>query len=174
GPPRAGTVRASGLPAIWAPIATAHRQRRKRAHLPRVGRIDRRLLACGASGAARPATLRTVPPGYSTLVAAGRRGHVLGRGAPDIDAGEQEQPHHGAEGPVRGGELEAEMLLGRELSELGGDQADDEDRRADDHVRAVEAGRHEEGGAVDVAREVEAGVAVFVGLHRREGETKRD
>src|SRR5262249_44424431 len=82
------------------------------------------------------------------LVAAGSRGRGLGPGAQDIDAGKQEQPNHVDEVPVPGAELEAEMLLGREVSELGADQADDQERRADDHMRAVEAGRHEEGGAV--------------------------
>ena len=44
-------------------------------------------------------------------VAAGRRAAP----APDVDAGEQEQPHHVDEVPVPGGELEAEMLLRREV-----------------------------------------------------------
>ena len=37
--------------------------------------------------------------------------HRRGAVAPDIDADEQEQPHHVDEMPVPGGEFEAEMLL---------------------------------------------------------------
>src|ERR1700722_13282296 len=92
---------------------------------------------------------------------------------PDIDAGKQEQPHDVDEMPVPGGELEAEMLRRRELPRRGTDQADDEEDRADDHVEAVEAGRHEEGGAVDVAAEIERRVAVFPGLHAGEREPER-
>src|SRR5215475_13587813 len=71
--------------------------------------------------------------------------------APDIDAGKQEQPHHVDEVPVPGGELEAEVLLRREMAQISADQAHDQKDRADDHVSAVEAGRHEERGAVDIA-----------------------
>ena len=39
----------------------------------------------------------------------------------------------------------------REVAGVGADQADDQEDRADQHMRAVEAGRHEEGRAVDVA-----------------------
>ena len=52
--------------------------------------------------------------------------------APDVDAGEQEQPHHVDEVPVPGGELEAEMLLRREVARIGAEQADDQEDRADD------------------------------------------
>src|SRR5450756_1056481 len=95
-------------------------------------------------------------------------------GAPHIYAGEQEQPHHVDEMPIPGGKLEAEMLLGIEVAGQRADQADDEEDRADDHMGAVEAGRHEEGGAVDVAFEAERRVRVFVGLHAGEGEPEQD
>src|SRR6476619_3652890 len=87
---------------------------------------------------------------------------------PDIDADEQEEPHHVNEVPVPGGEFEAEMLPRGEVAPIGPQQADDEEDRADDDVGAMEAGRHEEGGAVDVALEAEAGVAVFDGLDAAE------
>ena len=95
-------------------------------------------------------------------------------GAPHIYAGEQEQPHHVDEMPVPGGEFEAEVLGGREVAVDGAEQADDQEDRADDHMRAVEAGRHEEGGAVDIAAVVERGVRIFVGLHAGEGEAEQD
>src|SRR6266545_5378601 len=93
---------------------------------------------------------------------------------PHINAGKQEDPDDVNEMPVPSGELEAEMLRRREMSEIGTKQAHDQKRRADDDVRAMEAGGHEESGAVDVATEVEPRVAVFVGLHAGECQTKHD
>src|ERR1043166_8424119 len=82
--------------------------------------------------------------------------------APDIDAGEQEQPDHVDEVPVPGGELEAQMLLRREVAGIGAPQAHAQEDSADQHMEAVKAGRHEEGRAIDVAREVEQRMAVFI------------
>src|SRR5687768_6278608 len=70
--------------------------------------------------------------------------------APDVDADEQEQPDDVDEVPVPSGRLEAEMLLRLEMALIGADQADDQEDRADDHMGAVEAGRHEEGRGVDI------------------------
>ena len=58
-------------------------------------------------------------------------GHGFRAVAPDIDADEQEQPHHVDEMPVPGGEFEAEMLGRREMSGIGADQADDQEDGAD-------------------------------------------
>ena len=74
---------------------------------------------------------------------------MTGPCAPDIDAGEQEQPHHVDEVPVPGRRLEAEMAGGRELAGDGADQAHRQEDGADDDMEAVEARRHEEGRAVD-------------------------
>src|SRR5580693_9352371 len=98
---------------------------------------------------------------------------ALNRGAPgtpDIDAGEQEQPYHVDEMPVPGREFEAQMLLRRKLAELGAEQADDQEYCADDDVRAVEAGRHEKGGAVDRIRKGERRMIIFPGLNAGEAE----
>ena len=59
-------------------------------------------------------------------------------GTPNVDAREQEQPHHVDEMPVPSGEFEAEMPLRRELPARR-EQADDQEDRADDDVEAVEA-----------------------------------
>src|SRR3546814_4492963 len=59
---------------------------------------------------------------------------------------EQEQPHHVDEMPVPGSRLEAEVLLWREIAIVEPLQADGEEDGAHHHVKAVEAGRHEEGG----------------------------
>src|ERR1700726_2618268 len=58
-------------------------------------------------------------------------------GAPDIDADEQEQPHHVDEVPVPGGELEAEVLGRAELAGIGAYQAHDQEDGADQHVDTV-------------------------------------
>src|SRR3984957_18974923 len=92
--------------------------------------------------------------------------------APPINAGDQEQPHHVDEVPIPGSELEAEMLRRRELSGQGAEQADDQKDRADDDMRAVEAGRHEERRTVKTTREVECRVGIFPGLHAGEAQAE--
>src|SRR5690606_22691004 len=84
--------------------------------------------------------------------------------APDIDAGKEEEPHHVDEVPVPGGSLEAEMMLRRELPGKRAAEADREEDGADEHMEAVEAGRHVEGRAIDVAREGELRMVVLIGL----------
>ena len=88
---------------------------------------------------------------------------------PDIDADEQEQPHDVDEMPVPGGGLEAEVMIRLEMPEISAEQTHREEDGADDHVRAVEAGRHEEGRAIDIAGEGERGMGIFVSLHAGEG-----
>src|SRR5690606_36309797 len=95
-------------------------------------------------------------------------------GTPDIDDGEQEQPDDVDEVPVPGRGLEPDVFLRREVSGIGPVEADDQEDRADDDVKAMEARRHEEVGAVDVAGEAEGGVAVLVGLEDREQDAEAD
>src|SRR5690348_9295356 len=116
----------------------------------------------------------TRPPPCSTGARNLLHAKTAAAGAPDVDADEQEQPDHVDEMPVPGGELEAEMLLRREMAAIGADQADDQEHGADQHMEAMEAGRHEEGRAVHISREVEGGVGVFVGLHSSEARTEED
>ena len=47
--------------------------------------------------------------------------------------------------------------VGRELAGDGAEQADRQEDRADDHMEAVEAGRHEEGRAIDRLEVARAG-----------------
>ena len=54
------------------------------------------------------------------------------------------------------------------------DQADGQEDRADDDVEAVEAGRHEEGRAIDVAGKAKGRVAVFIGLKDGEQHAQHD
>src|ERR1700722_14751220 len=82
-------------------------------------------------------------------------------GAPHVDAGKQEQPHDVDEMPVPGGEFEAQMLRRLELAGERARKADDQEDRTDNDMGAVEAGRHEESGTVNVARIVERRVRVF-------------
>src|SRR3954464_272857 len=94
--------------------------------------------------------------------------------APDVDADEQEQPHAVDEMPVPGCRLEAEMLLRPEVALIGANEADDQEDRADDDVRAVEARRHEEGRGVDILGEVEGSVGIFIGLDAGEQHAEQD
>src|SRR3546814_5292311 len=67
----------------------------------------------------------------------------------DVDEQEQAQPHHVDEVPVPGHRLEREVVVLAEVA-LGAAQPDDREHdRAQGHVRAVEAGEHEERRAVD-------------------------
>src|SRR5579859_6569685 len=100
-----------------------------------------------------------------------------------VDEGEQEQPHHVDEVPVPGGRLEAEVLLRREAAGQQPRQADRQEDRPNQHVEAVEAGRHEEGRAVEagVRRALAAeeivvleDVVVLVGLDRGEQHAQAD
>src|SRR5688572_10246843 len=68
--------------------------------------------------------------------------------APDVDRGEEEQPDHVDEVPVPGRSLEAEMLPRREVALIDAHEIDDQEDRANQHVEAMEAGRHEEGAAI--------------------------
>src|SRR5262245_4799838 len=100
--------------------------------------------------------------------------HARSARTPDVNARKQEDPHDVDEMPVPGGELETEMLSRREVSEIGAEQTDDQKRRANDDMRAMESGRHKECGAMDVAAESKPFVAVFVGLHAGESQAKRN
>src|SRR5215471_19296036 len=101
-------------------------------------------------------------------------GSVRGARSPYIYAGEQEKPHDVNKVPVPGGEFKPQMLLGRELSGHGAHQAHDQENRPDDDMGAVESGRHEESGAVDMARIMKRGVHVFVSLDAGEREAEGD
>src|ERR1700720_2284867 len=94
--------------------------------------------------------------------------------APDINAGEQKQPHDVDEVPVPGREFKSEMLGRLELSCYGAEQADDQKDGADDYMGTVKPGRHEESGAIDVARIVEHRVLVFPRLHAGEAQPQGD
>src|SRR5579872_1144815 len=95
-------------------------------------------------------------------------------GAPHINAGKQKQPHHVNEVPVPGGKLEAKMLGRREMTGIDAHQAYDQKDGADQDMETVEAGRHEEGGAIDVAGKAERGVAIFISLHAGEACAEND
>src|SRR5262249_16716602 len=93
---------------------------------------------------------------------------------PHINARKQENPDDVDKMPVPGGKLETEMLGGSEMSKIDTNEAHDQERRAYDHVGAVESGSHEERGTVDVAAVVKPCVAVFVSLDAGKGQAKRD
>src|ERR1044071_710756 len=94
--------------------------------------------------------------------------------APDVYAGEQEQPDHVDEMPIPGGKFEAEVLLWSEMPRHGAEQTNDQEDRTDDDVGPVKSGCHEESGAVDVAAEMEGRVRVFESLHAGKGQPQQD
>jgi len=86
----------------------------------------------------------------------------------------RELPPAPLEVPVPGRRLEADVVFGREVTLDRPDQADEQEQRSDDHVKAVKARRHVEVRAVDVAREAEGGVAVFISLEKGEEHAEND
>src|SRR5580658_2486732 len=70
-------------------------------------------------------------------------------GAPQVDAAEQEQPNDVDEMPVPGRELEPDVMARRKLAGPSAREANEQENHADDDVRAMKAGRHEEGRAID-------------------------
>eukprot|EP01088_Endostelium_zonatum_P004172 TRINITY_DN15393_c0_g1_i1.p1 TRINITY_DN15393_c0_g1~~TRINITY_DN15393_c0_g1_i1.p1 ORF type:complete len:297 (+),score=-1.57 TRINITY_DN15393_c0_g1_i1:1-891(+) len=76
--------------------------------------------------------------------------------------------------PIPGGGLEAEMLARGEVALVRADQADREEDGADQDVETVEAGRHEEGGAIVDPLEGEGRVHVFIRLDAAEQHAERN
>src|SRR5262245_8355062 len=110
----------------------------------------------------------------SNVVRRTSAGRIVASSPPHIDAGEQEQPHHVYKVPVPGRSLEAEMQLRRERTAHRPDQAHRGEDGADDDVEPVEAGRHEEGRAIDVVGEAEACMHVLIGLAHGEQDAEDD
>ena len=104
--------------------------------------------------------------------------------APHINAGEEEEPDNVDEMPVPRRRLETEMAGGGELAGHGAEQAHGQEDGSDDDMEAVEAGRHEEGRAVNglkiagARRQRRMGGAFGEGLRRQmieaEGEGRMD
>src|SRR3546814_2706612 len=66
------------------------------------------------------------------------------------------------------------MLLRGEMTLIGAHEADDQEDRADQNVKAVEARRHIEGRAVVALPEAEGRMGIFIGLDRREDGAEDD
>ena len=84
--------------------------------------------------------------------------------APDVDAGEEEEPDHINKVPVPSCGFKSDMSFGCEVPCLKAEEANREEDRTDHNVEAMEACRHEEVCTVDVSSKTEGSVAVFVGL----------
>src|SRR3546814_13857003 len=102
------------------------------------------------------------------------RGDRRAPAAPDIDDDEEEQPHDVDEVPIPRRGFETEMLLRGEMALIGPHEADDQEDRADQNVKAVEARRHIEGRAVVALPETERRVHIFIGLDRRDDRAEAD
>src|SRR3546814_4456470 len=66
------------------------------------------------------------------------------------------------------------MLLRGEMTLIGAHEADDQEDRADQNVKAVEARRHIEGRAVVALHEAEGRMGIFIGRDRREDGAEDD
>src|SRR5919202_4732726 len=62
----------------------------------------------------------------------------------DVDRRVDHDPHYVHEVPVDPSDLDAVVVLGREMAAEGADRHEEQDRQADEDVRAVEAGQAEE------------------------------
>src|ERR1700722_2459291 len=76
--------------------------------------------------------------------------------------------------PVPGGELEPNVMLWSELAPEGAHETDKEEDHADNDMRAVKAGRHEESGAIDRILKAERRVDIFVTLGEHEQHAEGD
>src|SRR5438132_9466780 len=70
-------------------------------------------------------------------------GHLT-RSSEDVDRREDDDPHHVDEVPVDPADLDAVMVLRGEVPAEGADRHEEQDREADEHVAAVQAGEAEE------------------------------
>src|SRR3546814_4580393 len=95
------------------------------------------------------------------------RGDRRAPAAPDIDDDEEEQPHDVDEVPIPRRGFETEMLLRGEMARIGPHEADDQEDRADQNVKAVETRRHIEGRAVVALHENERSLNIYKGQARR-------
>src|SRR5215472_1299578 len=92
----------------------------------------------------------------------------------DVDRREDDDPHHVDEVPVDPADLDAVMVLGREVPSEGADRHEGEDRQPDEDVAAVEAGEAEEDGGERAVARVEADAHVLVQLPDQEGEAHEE
>src|SRR5688572_31129235 len=95
-----------------------------------------------------------------------------------VDEDEETEPDDVDEVPVPGHGLEREVLARREVALQATQPDHGQHDRADHHVQAVEAGQHEERGAVDARSELQTelviGVAVLHDLNAEEDEAEQE
>ncbi len=94
--------------------------------------------------------------------------------APDVDCDKQEQPNNVHKVPVPSRGFETEVVGRREVAAIDAQQADEQEDGADDDVETVEAGRHEEVRAINVAAKAKGRVAVLISLEYGEDQAKAD
>ena len=94
-----------------------------------------------------------------------------------IDKRKQKQPDHIHEVPIPAHRFKGEMVFWGEMSPETTQQHDSQHDRSHSHVRAVEAGQHKEGRAVDSGSQAQAqlvvGMYVLNGLKGQEGRAQR-
>ena len=94
--------------------------------------------------------------------------------SPKIDGDEEEEPHNVNEVPVPSSKFETEMLLRREMTSRGAQQAHCQEDRSDDHMESVKSGRHEEGRTINMTAEREWRMRIFISLHAGEDEAENN
>ena len=100
--------------------------------------------------------------------------HRRAPAAPYIDDDKEEQPDNVHKVPIPGCCFEAKVLAIGEVPLIRAHQTDDQEDRANEHVEAVKARRHIEGGAVVQALKGEGCVNIFIDLNRAEEQAKCD
>ena len=86
----------------------------------------------------------------------------------DVDGRVDDDPHHVDEVPVDARHLDAAVVLGREVAAEGADRDEQQQRQADEDVRAVQAGEAVEDRALGAVLRREADVDVLVDLDEQE------
>ena len=164
--------------------------RRARAPLGAVGDLDGRRAgrgACGRQNTARPSRTSSViarisaaeeeqPPerrrlGPERVAEAAEEPHLE-----EVDRRVHEDPHHVDEVPVDPGHLDAAVLLRGEVPPEGADRREQQQRQADEDVRAVQAGQPVEDRALGEDRRRQAllrQVDVLVDLDEEEGRAEQ-
>src|SRR3954453_10670404 len=112
---------------------------------------------------------RTIAMPWSEPGTAGRNERQGDPCLQDVDREIDHDPHDVDEVPVDPGHLHAAMLLLGEVPAERADRRERQQREADEHVRAVQAGEPVEDRALRVVVRREADVHVLVDLHREEG-----
>src|SRR4051812_27530265 len=103
-----------------------------------------------------------------------RSGLRISASSEDVDRRVDDDPHDIDEVPVDAADLDAVMVLRREMPPEGPDRHEEQDREADEHVRAVQARQAEEDRRERAVARVEADPGVLDSLRDQEGQAHQE